>query len=169
MTPLIPGSWREHCRRGPCSGSTSQAMVQKGCYDMKGEFSFFTWNGSSVNFLKLYLAGNYGWRSEKSHQAPGQLPLPVVEGQWHRRHLNSIRLTMSQFLPVCLCCRPCSSDGRCASGSRCNGKASGYLSRMKWRQRKTNLLHRCQGSSRTCRSGSRGSPCRPRSTWPVAI
>ena len=108
---------------------------------------------------------------ENGHRAPGQLPLSVVEGQWHRRHLNSIKLTISvsEFLPVCLCCRPCSSDGMCASGSRYNGKASGYLNKMKWRQKKTNLLHRCQGSSRTCRSGSRGSPCRPRSTWQLCI
>ena len=76
---------------------------------------------------------------ENGDRAPGQLPLSVVEGQWHRRHLNSIKLTISvsEFLPVCLCCRPCSSDGMCASGSRYNGKASGYLSRMKWTQKKT--------------------------------
>ena len=29
----------------------------------------------------------------------------------------------------------------------------------------THLLRRCQGSSRTCKSGNRGSPCRPKSTW----
>ena len=82
---------------------------------------------------------------------------------------HSIKLTILRFLPVCLCCRPCSSDGMCAFGSQCIEKASGYLSKMKWTQMKTNLLHRCQGSSPTCRSGSRGSPCRPRSTWPYGF
>ena len=102
-------------------------------------------------------------------QAPCQLSLSVVIGQRHGRHLMRHIKFFLAFPLVCLCCRPCSSGERCASGSRCNGKASGYLSRMKWRQKKTNLLHRCQGSSRTCRSGSRGSPCRPRSTWQLCI
>ena len=125
----LPGSWRERCRRGPCSGNTSQAVAKRRGFDMKELIHFLTWNGSSVNFLRLYLSRQlwveeWGW-------APGQLSLSVVECQWHSRHLNSMKLwyiRIREPLPVCLCCRPCSSDGMCASGSRCNEKASGYLS-----------------------------------------
>lgn len=112
-------------------------MVKKGCYDMK-EGILFLYLERQFRELPQVVPGGQLW-VENGDRAPGQLPLSVVEGQWHRRHLNSIKLTISvsEFLPVCLCCRPCSSDGMCASGSRCNGKASGYLNKMKWTQKKT--------------------------------
>ena len=83
----LPGSWRERCRRGPCTGNTSQAVAKKGCYNMKEGILIVTWNGNSVNFLRLYLLRQL-W-VEKWGWVPGQLSLSVVVGQWHGRHLDS--------------------------------------------------------------------------------
>ena len=76
-------------------------------------------------------------------------------------------MTTSKVKPVGPCCRPCSSSGMCVSVSPCSGKASECLRGIMRRRTLTNthLLRTCQGSSPTCRSGNKGSLCRPKSTW----